>query len=79
VTGLYGSIPRNKVEFTLRKGVKVDSAGLIVPMDIRIAVNVPAGSEINDAPNIRAAWCFLVGLLAEEAEDVAESTISGVW
>jgi len=79
VTGLYGSIPRNKVEFLFRKGLKVDSAGLIVPGDVRISASIPAGSETNDSANIRALICFMIGLLAEEAEDIAESMISGVW
>jgi hypothetical protein len=78
-TGLYGNIPRNKVEFLFRKGMKVDSAGLIIPGDMRVSLSIPAGAEINDAPNIRAMVCFALGLFNEEAEDIAESVISGVW
>jgi hypothetical protein len=79
VNGSYGSIPRNKFEMLFVKGVKVDTAGLVVPMDVRITATTPAGAELNDAANIRALWSFIIGLLTEESADIGDSHISGVW
>jgi len=79
VTGAYGNIPKNRVEILTRKGVKVDSAGKIETMNLRLIAEVPAGSEVNDPANIRAAVSAMLGLLAEEAQDYGDSLITGIW
>lgn len=77
--GAYSSVPRNRVEWLFRKGMKVDSAGLIVPCEVRIVASTPAGAELNDPANIRALWSFVIGLMTEESSDIGDSMISGVW
>lgn len=79
VTGSYGNIPLNRTELLFRKGMKVDSAGTIRTGNLRVILELPAGSETNDAPNIRALHSFAFGLLAEESADIGDSAIAGVW
>lgn len=79
VTGSYGNIPLNRVELLFRKGMKVDSAGTIRTGNMRVILELPAGSETNDAPNIRALHSFAFGLLAEESADIGDSAVAGVW
>lgn len=79
VTGAYGSVPRNKVDLLFRKGMKVDSSGTIQVGDVRVSLSIPAGAESNDAPNIRALLTFMIGVLTEEAVDITDSAVSGVW
>lgn len=79
VTGQYGNVPLNKVDWLYRKGLKIDSAGTIRVGNVRISVELPAGSETNDPKNVRALMCFAHGLVAEEAQDIADSLIAGAW
>jgi len=79
VNGSYGNVPLNRVEQLFRKGLKIDSAGTIRNGNVRVIVELPAGSETNDAVNIRALWSFVIGLLTEESADIGDSTVAGVW
>lgn len=79
VNGSYGNVPLNKTEFLFRKGLKIDSIGTIRVGNIRVISELPAGSESNDAINIRALWSFAIGTLSEESADIGDSQIAGVW
>jgi len=78
VNGSYGNIPKNKVEVLVRKGVKVDSSGTIQVLNLRVIAEVPAGSELSDPANIRAAASFAIGLLSEESADYGDSLITRI-
>jgi hypothetical protein len=43
-----------------------------------LIAEIPAGAELNDAVNIKAAVSATLGLLAEESDDYADSLIKGV-
>lgn len=77
-TGAYGNVPLNKTEILFRKGLKIDSAGTIRVGNIRVTAELPAGSESNDAVNIRALLSFCIGLLNEESADLGDSLINGI-
>ncbi len=78
-TGAYaGPIPKNKIEILARKGVHVDSDDNLSVAHLRVIAELPAGSEVNDAPNIRAMCSALLGLLAEESADYGDSLITSV-
>jgi CRP-like cAMP-binding protein len=79
VNGSYGNVPLNKTELLFRKGLKIDSAGTIRVGALRVIAELPAGSESNDAINIRALLSFALGTLAEESADYGDSLIAGVW
>lgn len=78
VTGAYGNVPMNKTELLVRKGVKIASDGTIRTALFRLTAELPAGSESNDAINIRAALSFLIGLLDEESSDFGDALVTGV-
>lgn len=78
VTGAYGVVPKNKTEILVRKGVEIDSDGNLQTANFRVIAELPAGSETNDAANVRAALSFLIGLLNEESADLGDSLIAGV-
>jgi hypothetical protein len=77
-TGARGTIPRNKTDILVRKGVYVDSANTLQTAQFRLTAELPAGSESVDAVNIRAAVSFLLGILAEESADYGDSLVTGV-
>lgn len=77
--GAYGSVPNNKAEIIVTKGLKIDSAGTIRNGEVRITVSLPAGCEVNDPKNVRALGCFSLGLWTEEAQDFNDSMILSTW
>lgn len=78
VNGSYGNIPMNKTELLCRKGVYIDSDNTVRNANLRVIAELPAGSEVNDAANIRALCSFALGLLAEEAADYGDSLVTGI-
>jgi hypothetical protein len=78
VNGSYGNVPMNKTELLCRKGVYIDSDQTIRNANIRVIAELPAGSEVNDAVNIRALVSFALGLLAEESADYGDSLVTGI-
>lgn len=78
VNGSYGNIPLNRTEILVRKGLQVDSDDVLRTGNFRFIAELPAGSEVNDAVNIRAAVSFLIGLLTEESADLGDSLVTGV-
>lgn len=79
VNGSYGNVPLNKTEFLFRKGLKIDAAGTIRVGNLRLIAELPAGSEINDPANIRAALSMAFGILSAESADYGDSLIAGIW
>jgi hypothetical protein len=79
VNGAYPNVPLNKSEILITKGVKIDTAGTIRNCNVRLLVEVPAGAEVNDAINIRAALSKAFGVFAEESADIGDSVVAGVW
>lgn len=78
VNGAYGQVPMNKTELLCRKGVYIDADQTIRTANIRVIAELPAGSETNDAVNIRALCSFAIGLLSEESADYGDSLVTGV-
>lgn len=78
VTGAYGNVPMNRIEFLTRKSVIIDSSGTRRVMVLRTIAEIPAGSEVNDPDNIKAAVSAHEGTLGEETADLADSYVTGV-
>lgn len=78
VTGAYGNVPLNKTELLIRKGVYIDTDSTVKVANLRIIAELPAGSESNDAVNIRALCSFAIGLLTEESADYGDSLVTGI-
>lgn len=78
VNGSYGNVPLNRIEILCRKGVYIDSANTLRIASFRLIADLPAGCELADSVNIKAAVSNLLGLMAEESSDYADSLIAGV-
>lgn len=77
--GTYANVPYNRTEIFVKKGVYIDSDDVIRDADMRFSTGLPAGSEANDAINIRAMVAFFIGVLTEEANDFCETLETGVF
>lgn len=77
-TGAYGNVPMNRIEFLTRKSVIIDSSGTRRVMNLRTIAEIPAGAEINDPDNIKAAVSCHEGTIGEETADLADSYVTGV-
>lgn len=78
ITNRYSSIPVNTYGMLVRKGVRVDSNATQAIARVRVNFDIPAGSDSNDAINIRAMISFLVGILTEEGDDLSDTLLTGV-
>lgn len=78
VNGSYGNVPMNRTEILVRKGLYIDSSQTIRVGNLRIIAELPAGCQVNDAVNIRAAVSFALGLMAEESSDYGDTLVSGI-
>lgn len=77
-TGLIASVPRNKHKVVTRKGVIPLAGQPNQVLIIRTEIEVPAGSDVADAPNIRAAYSAHIGLLWAQAPGFGDTAINGV-
>ncbi len=72
-----GPIKRNNFNITCRKGM---TAVVNLPAQIgilRIQLELPAGADVVDAPNVRALCSLGMGALTQLAANFADSAISG--
>jgi hypothetical protein len=79
VTGQLPSVPRNLWKIIVRKGVVPLSGQPAVPMVIRCELDIPAGSDVADASNVRAAISALVGVLSQQSAGLGDSLVSGIF
>jgi len=77
-TGLIASVPRNKWKVTSRKGVLPLAGQPSQVLIIRTEIEVPAGADTADAPNVRAALSAHIGLLAAVPAGIGDTAINGV-
>lgn len=77
-TGLLPSVPKNSWKFIVRKGV-VPLAGQPASVAIaKLELDIPAGSDTADAPNIRAMISALFGAAWQQSAGFGDSMVSGV-
>lgn len=79
VNGSYGNVPLNKTEFLFRKGLYIDSTSTVRVGNVRVSLELPAGSEQFDAVNVRALLSMAIGTLNEESADIGDSAVAGIW
>lgn len=77
-TGALPSVPKNLWKIIVRKGVIPLAGQQPVPMIIRVELDVPAGSDTADAPNIRAAISAAIGALNQQSAGLGDSLVSGI-
>jgi len=77
VTGVISSVPRNIYTHVTRKAVLPLAGQPYTPMLIRTSIEVPAGADIADAANIRAALSFHYGIGSQIPAAIGDTVISG--
>lgn len=78
VTGRYGTIPKNTYSIIVRKGANFASNQAPETALIRCYIDVPAGADAYDAPNLRAAMSLLAGILSQQAAGVGDTLANGI-
>lgn len=77
-TGLIAQVPRNTYKVLTRKGVTPQAGQPSVAALIRSEIEIPAGSDVNDPANLRAAISAHIGVLWAVAAGLGDTTINGV-
>lgn len=77
LSGLRGTPPTNQYKLVVVKGGYA-AAGVPVKAIARLTIDVPAGMDTYGADDVKALISFLVGLLNEESNDLAETCVTGV-
>lgn len=78
VTGIVGQVPMNTYKVITRKGVTPLLGQPIKVMLISTVIDVPAGSDLADPQNIRAALSAHLGALSQQSAGLGDLTINGV-
>jgi hypothetical protein len=78
VTGSLPSVPKNQWVILVRKGVTPLAGQPAALMNIKITMDIPAGADVADAPNIRAAISAAVGALNQQSAGIGDTVISGL-
>lgn len=78
VTGQFPAYPRNNFTIRTRKGVSVAASVPPQVLQVVTTVEVPAGSDVLDPEDVRAALSFHFGFLVENSAGIGDTVISGV-
>lgn len=76
VTGLIKNVPHNTYKVITRKGVIPLAGQPTIAMPITTEIPVPAGVDIADPLNLKAALSLHIGALQQIAAGLGETTIS---
>lgn len=79
VTGVIGTVGRNVYKVIVRKGVLPLSGQPYQNLLANLSLEIPAGSDTADAPNIRAALSLLFGSLTQQSAGIGDTLVSGVF
>lgn len=78
VTGVLRSVPRNSFVIRTRKGVTPLAGQAPVVMQITTAYDIPAGADIADTANVRAASSLHHGVIAQISASIGDTLVTGV-
>jgi hypothetical protein len=78
VTGLIKDVPRNSFKLISRKGVLPLAGQPFQNMQITTIIDLPAGSDTADAPNVRAALSAHFGALVQQSAGVGDTAVTGI-
>jgi len=78
VTGVLRSVPRNSYKVIVRKGVTPLAGQSSVVLNATLTLDIPAGADIADAANVRAALSLLVGSLNQISDSIGDTLVTGV-
>lgn len=78
VTGRISSIPNNVYSVIVRKGVIPLAGQAIQNAVIEVRMAIPAGSDLADPANVRAALSLAFGAVWAQSSGIGDTTISGI-
>lgn len=78
VTGLISSVPRNTYKFITRKGVLPLAGQPYQTMLVTTTIDVPAGSDLADPANIRAALSAHFGGISQQSAGFGDTGVTGI-
>lgn len=78
VTGVIANVPKNTYKFITRKGVLPLAGQPYQVMNITTTIDVPAGSDLADAPNIRAALSAHFGAIAQQSAGFGDTAVTAI-
>jgi hypothetical protein len=76
--GSLPSVPMNVYKLITRKGVTPLDGQPSRTMLISTSIEVPAGADTVDAPNVRAALSAHIGALSQQSAGIGDTGVSGV-
>ncbi len=77
VTGVLRSVPSNVYTVVTRKGVLPLAGQSYKVFPIRTVLDVPAGADVADPLSLAAAISFHIGLLAQLADEIRKTALTG--
>lgn len=78
VTGVVSTVPNNSYKIITRKGVTPLAGQPFRNMVITTTCDVPAGADVADPQNIRAALSAHFGAIAQQSAGFGDLTINGI-
>lgn len=78
VTGLISNVPKNVYKFITRKGALPLAGQPYQTMLITTVIEVPAGADLADAPNLRAGLSAHFGGIAQQSAGFGDTAVSGI-
>jgi hypothetical protein len=78
VTGVITQVPTNTYKLITRKGVLPLTGQPYKTMVITTSMDVPAGADSADAPNIRAGLSAHIGALSQQSAGFGDLAVNGV-
>jgi len=78
VTGVVKVVPRNTYKVITRKGVLPLAGQPYATMLITTTIEVPAGADLADAPNIRAALSAHIGSINQQSAGIGDTAVSAI-
>lgn len=77
-TGLISNVPMNQYKIITVKGVTPLAGQPFKNMIIRTYIDVPAGADVADIPNIKAGLSAHFGLVYNQASGIADTASNGI-
>lgn len=77
-TGVISSVPMNQYQVLVRKGVLPAAGQSPRVAMVRIQLDIPAGSELTEPEDIRAAISLAIGTLSQQSAGVGDTVVTGI-
>lgn len=78
VTGVIAKVPMNSYKVITRKGVLPLAGQPYKNMIATTTIDVPAGADLADAPNIRACLSAHIGTLSQQSAGIGDTSVTGI-